>query len=95
MNQFILFILDNLRYALIFAFFIVILCTGVLFCSKKLFNKKYKGTKTFPTKKYLLFVIFIAYLAVLFYATLLRGAYSRGMNLHLFPVGEKHGTIFP
>jgi len=84
MNQFILFILDHLKSALLLALFAVIICGILLFFTKKRFDAKYQGTKTFPMKKMLLFLVFVGYIVVLLCATILRGIYGGGLNLHLF-----------
>lgn len=84
MNQFILFILDYLKSALFLALFAVVICGILLFFVKKRFDTKYHGTKTFPMKKTLLFLVFIGYFIVLLCATILRGTYGGGFHLHLF-----------
>lgn len=84
MNQFILFILSHLKDALFFAMFAVLIFGILLLFAKKRFDTKYEGTKTFPIKKILLFLVFVAYIAVLLSATILRGGYGGGFHLHLF-----------
>lgn len=84
MNQFILFILDHLKSALLLAFFAVVICSILLFFAKKRFDTKYQGTKTFPMKKMLLVLVFVAYIVVLLCSTILRGTYGGGLSLHLF-----------
>ncbi len=84
MNQFIIFILNHLKDALFLAIFAVLLCGIILLFTKKRFEAKYQGTKAFPMKKTLLLLIFVAYIAVLLSATILRGGYGGGFNFHLF-----------
>ena len=48
-------------------------------------KRKYKGSRKFPLGKALLWVVFIGYLAIVFYATILRSSFGgREWNLHLF-----------
>ena len=84
MNQFIFLILNHLKDALFLAIFAVLICSVLLFFTKKRFDTKYEGTKTFPMKKTLLCLVFVAYIAVLLSATILRGGYGGGFHFHLF-----------
>ncbi len=85
MSDFLAFVLDYLRRAVILLVPAALVCGAGLALWAKRFQKKHPGEK-FPWGKALLLMALIGYLAVVCFVTLVRGGHmgTRAANLHLF-----------
>lgn len=86
MNDFIQYVLYELKNSLglvIPCGMLAAIVTGIMYI---LFRKKHKGTKAFPWGRILIYLLLGAYLLIVCYATILRGqgSYRREYNFHLF-----------
>lgn len=86
MNDFIRYILWELKNSLVLVFLAGIAVAGVLVVCCRIHTKRHGGQKKFPWGKVVIWLMFAAYLVILIYATMLRGAgvFRRHWNLHLF-----------
>lgn len=86
MNDFVQLVLELLQQGLGLAVAAIGLCLVALLIGYFIYRAKTKGKKKFPWRKAILSLLFIGYIVVLIYATLLRlgGTGFRGTNLHLF-----------
>ncbi len=85
MYDFIQYVLWELKNSLALVFLAGIVCLGGLVLAYRLHKKKYQGQKKFPWGRAFLWLLFVGYLAIVVYATILRGVGgSRQWNLHLF-----------
>lgn len=86
MPEFLRYVLYELKNSLGLVFLSGIMALIVLGITYFIHKHKYKGQKKFPWAKILLWFIFIGYLIIVIYATMLRwsGFFHRKWNLHLF-----------
>lgn len=85
MYQFIKYVLQELMNSLGLVFLACIAALAVLAFTYSVHKRKYKGVKKYPWRKAILWLIFAGYIAVVTYATILRGYGGyREWNLHLF-----------
>ncbi len=85
MPEFLEYVLWELRNSFLLVFVAGIAALAVLVAAYSLHQRKYRGERKFPWGKAFLWLIFIGYMAIVLYATILRnsGGY-REWNLHLF-----------
>ena len=85
MFEFIEYVLWELKNSLGLALLAGTAAAGVLGAAWVVHKKKYAGQRKFPWGRAVLYLVLAGYLAVVLYATLLRGSGSyRQVNLHLF-----------
>lgn len=86
MSEFLEYVLYLLQKSLILVLLAGIVAGAVLGIIYLIHKRKYKGEKKFPWGKALLWLVFLGYLVIVLYATILRwdGFFSREWNLHLF-----------
>ena len=86
MNSFIQYVLYELTNSIGLIIPAGILAAIVILISYLLFKKKHKGEKKFPLGRIFMYLLFVGYLLIVAYATILRGHgyYRRELNLHLF-----------
>lgn len=86
MSEFLEYVLYLFQKSLILVLLAVILAGAVLGVIYLVHRRKYKGQKKFPWGKALLWLVFLGYLVIVLYATMLRwdGFFHRQWNLHLF-----------
>ena len=86
MSEFLEYVLYLLQKSLILVLLACIFAGAVLGVTYFIHKRKYKGEKKFPWGKALLWMLFLGYLIIVLYATLLRwdGLFGREWNLHLF-----------
>lgn len=86
MNDFVDLIISELQRSLVWAVATVVLCMLALGVSFLVFKKKYKNERRFPWPKAILILLFVGYITVVLYATIIRtSSYDYGnANLHLF-----------
>lgn len=86
MYEFIEYVLWELKNSFGLVLLAGIAAAVVLTVTYFIHKKKFKGQKMFPWGKALLWLMLVGYLAIVIYATLLRGAgfFHREWNLHLF-----------
>lgn len=86
MNDFVDLIISELQSSLVLAVAAVVLCVLALGVSFFVFKKKYKDERRFPWLKAILILLFVGYITVVLYATIIRtSSYGYGnVNLHLF-----------
>ena len=86
MSEFLEYVLYLLQRSLVLVLLGGIVAGGALAVIFVLHKRKYKGEKKFPWGKALLWLIFLGYLLIVIYATMLRwsGFFHREWNLHLF-----------
>ena len=87
MNSFIQYVLYELGNSIVLIIPAGILATIAIIVSYCLFKKKHKHEKKFPFGRIFMYLLFVGYISIVFYATFLRGhgGYSqRELNLHLF-----------
>lgn len=85
MNAFIEYVLLELKNSFRIAFFIAIAALAILIVIYALYTQKNKGARKFAWAKALLWIAFVSYMAIVAYATLLRGNDTyRAWNIHLF-----------
>lgn len=86
MPDFLKYVLYELKNSLGLVFLAGILALFVLAFAYFIHKRKYKGEKKFPWAKVFLWLVFLGYLIIVIYATMLRwsGFFHREWNLHLF-----------
>ncbi len=85
MYEFLKYVLEELRTSMGLVLLALIGAVGILTGFYFLHKRKYKGERKFPWGKALLWLTFAGYLAIVVYATMLRGVGGyRQWNLHLF-----------
>ena len=85
MSEFLEYVLYLLQKSLILVLLAGIVAGSVLGVIYLVHKRKYKGERKFPWGKALLWLIFLGYLVIILYATILRNAGGyREWNLHLF-----------
>lgn len=86
MPDFLKYVLYELKNSLGLVFLAGILALMLLTVAYFIHRHKYKGEKKFPWAKVFLWLVFLGYLVVVLYATMLRwsGFFHREWNLHLF-----------
>ena len=85
MSEFLEYVLWQLQNSLVLVLFAGIIAVAAVAITYLVHKRKYKGEKKFPWGKTLLWLIFLGYLVIVLYATILRnaGGYQE-WNLHLF-----------
>ena len=86
MSEFLRYVLYELKNSLVLVLLAGILAVIALAAAYFIHKRKYKGEKKFPWAKVFLWLVFIGYLLIVIYATMLRwsGFFHREWNLHLF-----------
>lgn len=86
MSEFLEYVLYLLQKSLILVLLAGIVAGAVLGVIYLVHKRKYKGEKKFSWGKVLLWLVFLGYLVIVLYATMLRwdGYFHREWNLHLF-----------
>lgn len=86
MSEFLEYVLYLFQKSLILVLLAGIVAGAVLGIIYFVHKRKYKGEKKFPWGKALLWLVFLGYLVIVLYATMLRwdGFFHREWNLHLF-----------
>ena len=85
MSQFLEFVLGELRTGLVLVLLAGIFASAAVFVVYQSYKRKYCGQRKFPWKQTIIWMLFLGYLVIVLYATLMRwyGGY-RHWNLHLF-----------
>ena len=86
MSEFLEYVLWQLKNSLLLVLLAGIAAAAVLGVAYVLHKRKYNGQKPFPWRKVILWLIFLGYMVIVIYATMLRwsGFFHREWNLHLF-----------
>lgn len=86
MSEFLRYVLYELKNSLVFVLLAGMLAAAGLAVAFFVHKKKYKGQRKFPWGKILLWLMFLGYLLIVVYATMLRwsGFFHREWNFHLF-----------
>lgn len=85
MSEFLEYVLWHLQNSLILVLLAGIIAVGVVVFIYLLHKRKYNGEKQFPWGRTFLWLLFLGYLVIVLYATILRNAGGyREWNLHLF-----------
>lgn len=86
MPEFIRYVLWELKNSFGLVLLACVAAVAVLAAAYLIHKQKFKGEKKFPWTKALLWLMFIGYMAIVIYATMLRGFgfFHREWNLHLF-----------
>lgn len=85
MYEFIEYVLYELKNSLMLCLLALIGALCILAASYVFHRKRYKGERQYPWGKALLWLVFVGYIAILLYATMLRGTGGfREWNLHFF-----------
>ena len=86
MPDFLKYVLYELKNSLGLVFLAGIIALFVLSIGYSIHKRKYKGERKFPWAKIFLWLVFLGYLIIVVYATMLRwsGFFHREWNLHLF-----------
>ena len=86
MPEFLRYVLYELKNSVALVLLAGIMALFVLTIAYFLHKHKYKGQKKFPWAKVFLWLVFLGYLVIVLYATMLRwsGFFHREWNLHLF-----------
>ena len=85
MSEFLEYVLWQLQNSLILVLLAGIVAVAVIVVLYLIHRRKYKGEQKFPWGKIFLWFVFLAYLVIVLYATILRNAGGyRDWNLHLF-----------
>lgn len=85
MSEFLRYVLWELRRYFVLALIAVFFATAVFFVVRFFYRRKYGKDKKFPWKRMVLPLMFIGYLALVFFVTNLRTSHMhREVNLHLF-----------
>ena len=85
MSEFLRYVLWELRRYSFLALFAGALTLVVLWCVRTFYKRKYGADQPFPWKRAILMLVFVAYIALVFFVTNFRASgMSREMNLHLF-----------
>lgn len=83
MYDFISYVLDLLKRGIVLGFIAALAAAAILTCFFLVYRRKYPQRKL-PIGKAVLWASFCGYLAIVIFATFLRGAVPRDINLHLF-----------
>ena len=86
MSEFLRYVLYELKNSLVLVLLAGVLATAGLAVAFIVHKKKYKGQRKFPWGKVFLWLLFLGYLLIVIYATMLRwsGFFHREWNFHLF-----------
>jgi glycopeptide antibiotics resistance protein len=86
MPDFLKYVLYELKNSLGLVVLAGIMAFAVLILAYFIHKRKYKGEKKFPWARSFLWLVFLGYLVIVVYATMLRwsGFFHREWNLHLF-----------
>ena len=85
MYEFIEYVLWELKQSFLLVLLAGLAAVAVLAVTYGLHKKKYQGERKYPWGKALLYLMLVGYLAIVLYATVLRGTVGiRQVNLHLF-----------
>ena len=86
MSEFIRYVLYELKNSLVLVLLAGIVALAVLGITYFIYRCRHKGEKKFPWRKAFLWLIFLGYMMIVIYATMLRwaGFFHREWNLHLF-----------
>ncbi len=85
MYEFLEYVLSELRTSFAWVILATVCGLGILAVTYVLHKRKYKGERKFPWAKAFLWLVFAGYMAIVMYATILRGMGGyRDWNLHLF-----------
>ena len=85
MSEFLEYVLWQLQNSLVLVLLAGVIAVAVVAMIYLLHKRKYKGEKKFPWSRTLLWLLFLGYLVIVLYATILRNAGGyREWNLHLF-----------
>ena len=85
MSEFLEYVLWQLQNSLVLVLLAGIIAVGAVTITYLVHKRKYKGEKKFPWGKTFLWLVFLGYLVIVLYATILRNAGGyREWNLHLF-----------
>ena len=85
MSEFLEYVLWRLQNSLILVLLAGIVAAAAIAIAYIIHKRKYKDEKKFPWSKISLWLVFLAYLVIVLYATILRNAGGyRAWNLHLF-----------
>lgn len=85
MSEFLEYVLWQLQNSLVLVLLAGIIAVGAVAITYLVHKRKYKGERKFPWGKTFLWLVFLGYLVIVLYATILRNAGGyREWNLHLF-----------
>ena len=86
MSEFLRYVLYELKNSLVLVLLAGVLATAGLAVAFIVHKKKYTGQRKFPWGKVFLWLLFLGYLLIVIYATMLRwsGFFHREWNLNLF-----------
>ena len=86
MSEFLRYVLYELKNSLVLVLLAGVLAAAGLAVAFIVHKKKYKGQRKFPWGKVFLWLMFLGYLLIVIYATMLRwsGFFHREWNFHLF-----------
>lgn len=85
MSEFLRYVFWELRRYSFLAFFAGVLALTVLCVVRMIYRRKHGADQPFPWKRAILMLVFVAYIALVFFVTNFRASgMSREMNLHLF-----------
>ena len=86
MSEFLRYVLYELKNSLVLVMLAGILAAAGLMVAFFIHKKKYNGERKFPWGKVFLWLMFLGYLLIVIYATMLRwsGFFHREWNFHLF-----------
>lgn len=85
MSEFLEYVLWQLQNSLVLVLLAGIIAVAVVAITYLIHKRKYKGERKFPWGKTILSLVFLGYLVIVLYATILRNAGGyREWNLHLF-----------
>ena len=85
MSEFLEYVLWQLQNSLVLVLLVGFVAVASVGITYRIYKRKYKGEKKFPWRKTFLWLIFLGYLVIVLYATILRNAGGfREWNLHLF-----------
>lgn len=85
MSEFLEYVLWKFQNSLVLVLLVGFVAVAAIGITYRIYKRKYKGEKKFPWRKTFLWLIFLGYLVIVLYATILRNAGGfREWNLHLF-----------
>ena len=85
MSEFLEYVLWQFQNSLVLVLLVGFVAVAAIGITYRIYKRKYKGEKKFPWRKTFLWLIFLGYLVIVLYATILRNAGGfREWNLHLF-----------
>ena len=85
MSEFLEYVLWQFQNSLVLVLLVGFVAVAAIGITYRIYKRKYKGEKKFPWRKTFLWLIFLGYLVIVLYATILRNADGyREWNLHLF-----------